>query len=187
MQGIRWTPGIGDPTFMGWLTVAAYFCAAWLCLRVFKREAAAPAGRASLWLLLAVAMAALGVNKQLDLQSLVTDVGRVLAKRQGWYESRTEVQAVFVRVILALGVASVVLLWFLTRGQFREFRWVLLGWAFLVSFVLIRAASLHVVDRLIGTRHGGLRVNWVLELAGITLIGLGALLRLRRVPTGAKP
>jgi len=27
----RWQPGIGDPTWMGWATVAAYFVAAVLC------------------------------------------------------------------------------------------------------------------------------------------------------------
>ena len=27
----RWRPGIGDPTFMGWLTVVAYFTASLLC------------------------------------------------------------------------------------------------------------------------------------------------------------
>src|SRR5882672_1117833 len=32
-----WSPGIGDPTVMGWLTVAAYFAASWLCVRAFRR------------------------------------------------------------------------------------------------------------------------------------------------------
>ena len=27
----HWRPGIGDPTFMGWLTVVAYFTAVPLC------------------------------------------------------------------------------------------------------------------------------------------------------------
>jgi len=32
-----WMPGIGDPTLLGWLTVAAYFTAAGLCLRAALR------------------------------------------------------------------------------------------------------------------------------------------------------
>ena len=42
MDEIRWSPGIGDPTVMGWLTVVAYLAAAWLCLRAFMVEKAGP-------------------------------------------------------------------------------------------------------------------------------------------------
>src|ERR1041384_5677187 len=32
-DGDRWRPGIGDPTFIGWFTVVAYFATAYLCWR----------------------------------------------------------------------------------------------------------------------------------------------------------
>ena len=32
-QWISWRPGVGDPTFIGWLTVLAYLVAAGLCTR----------------------------------------------------------------------------------------------------------------------------------------------------------
>ena len=80
---IRWRPGIGDPTFMGWLTVAAYAIAAFTALLAARRAGRAPGttrGSRGMWLLVAAFMALLCLNKQLDLQSLLTDIGRQLSK-----------------------------------------------------------------------------------------------------------
>ena len=38
LKEIRWEPTIGDPTFMGWFTVAAYAVAALLAARVWLRK-----------------------------------------------------------------------------------------------------------------------------------------------------
>ena len=46
----------------------------------------------------------------------------------------------------------------------------LLGTAAVLAFVLIRAASLHHIDRFIGQRILGLTWNWVLEMGGISLV-----------------
>lgn len=41
-----------------------------------------------LWLLIALMFIFLGINKQLDLQSALTEAGRILAIKQGWYAAR---------------------------------------------------------------------------------------------------
>src|SRR4051812_24787616 len=41
---------------------------------------------------------------------------------------------------------------------------------FLVTFVLVRAASFHHIDALLG--YGRVRLNWVLELSGIILVAM---------------
>jgi hypothetical protein len=209
-HGVEWTPGIGDPTVMGWLTVVAYFVAAWLCLRAFKSEKRgpdrpyrqaipalvrvlkkhwpsppAPARRAALWLVLAFVLGALGVNKQLDLQTLFTEIGRSMAVEGGWYESRRIVQAIFIAMVLGFGAFFVAVLWWLTRGQLRDFRLTLFGFALLVSFVVIRAMSFHHVDIIIGMDVGGVRVNWMLELGGLGIVIAGAAGRLRRAKAEA--
>jgi hypothetical protein len=53
------------------------------------------------------------------------------------------------------------------------------GLIFLLSFVLIRAASFHHVDVLINQTALGLRWNWILELSGIGLVGGGAFIERR--------
>ncbi|HWB76789.1 MAG TPA: hypothetical protein VG755_17605 [Nannocystaceae bacterium] len=204
MREIEWSPGIGDPTIMGWVTVVAYLVVAWLCLRAFMVEKRGPprpffatvgallrvmrkhwprpplpARRAALWLVLATIFLALGINKQLDLQTLVTEIGRVVAYRGGWYEERRFVQAIFVGVVAIVGVIGLLVFAWLTRGQLRDFRVVLGGLAFLLSFVVIRAASFHSVDQLIRFAPLGIRMNWVFELGGIALVGVGVVRRLR--------
>ncbi len=39
----NWSPGIGDPTFVGWFTVVAYFDAALACWKA-RASAGAPSG-----------------------------------------------------------------------------------------------------------------------------------------------
>jgi hypothetical protein len=55
----------------------------------------------------------------------------------------------------------------------------------LLTFIAIRAASFHHFDRFIGHEVGGVRMNWILELGGISLIAANAAWRLRR-PTSRR-
>lgn len=199
MHGFRWTPGIGDPTFAGWLTVFAYFAAAWLCLRAFMAEKAGPprpyvasvlalvrvlrkhgtspplpAQRAAIWLGLCAAMLLLGVNKQLDLQTLFTDLGRLIAHRGGFYEGRRGLQLLF---ILFMGACALVLLRWLfvaARGPLRDFRLPFFGVTLVTTFVIVRAASFHKFDELLGRPISGRWLNFLLEVSGIALIALAA-------------
>jgi len=174
----NWHLGIGDPTPVGWLTVAAYAGAAWVCWRTAHRapgDDSASAPSRQFWWLLALAMAGLAVNKQLDLQTAVTEIGRVVAQHGGWYQQRHQVQIVFIGLIAAAGVLTRTLLcrlsWPLSRGRGLS----LAGLVFLASFVVIRAASFHHVDLFISDTVLGLRWNWIIELTGIAMVAGGAI------------
>lgn len=205
MDEIRWSPGIGDPTVMGWLTVVAYFAVALLCLRSFMVEKAGPprpyrksikalfrvmrkhwpdppgpARRAGMWLGLAFAMGFLGINKQLDLQTLLTELGRVAAMSEGWYENRRAVQVGFIGALLVTAAAGVGALWWFMRGHLADFRLALVGMVVLVGFVIVRATSFHDVDIFLGAVGDDFRMNWVLELGGISIVAVAAARRLRR-------
>ena len=176
---IRWRPGIGDPSFMGWLTVAAYAVVAflaWLAGRRAGRASGTHPGGRMMWWLVSAFMMMLCVNKQLDLQSLLTDIGRMIAWKQGWYGERREVQKWFVFAIV--GIAGLVSLFFLIRYHrfWREHPLLVTGLGFLTTFILVRAVSFHHVDIFLRSRVGGLKFNWILELGGIGLVGLAALL-----------
>jgi tellurite resistance protein TehA-like permease len=201
----RWSPGIGDPSFMGWLTVAAYLVAAWLCWRVFRRlrapgdragvelvlatvatlilalvgsarrVAAIPARDRSrtLWLVVALALLALGINKQLDLQTALTEWGRGMALSEGWYQVRRPLQVVFIAAVLVSGLIALRAASRLARGD-ASLRPVIGGVVFITCFVVIRASSFHHVDLLIGYDISGVRVNWLLELGGIAFVAVAA-------------
>jgi hypothetical protein len=170
-----WSPGIGDPTPMGWLTVVAYLAAAWQCFQLARGTTTPiPYLERRVWWLLATGLLVLGINKQLDLQSAFTEAGRLLARAQGWYAYRGEVQIVFIVALALIAVVGAVALFGLTRRTPRATKVAVLGAVMLVTFVMVRAMSFHHVDRFIGLGIGGLKINWVLELGGIAIILVAA-------------
>lgn len=181
----RWQPAIGDPTLMGWVTVLAYATAALLAFKsasAVRRDpahASIEAGLSRFWATLALFLLVLGINKQLDLQTLFTQLARDLALAQGWYAERRRYQLIFIAAVATAGVLGTLGLAFALRQIAAHIWLALVGIGFLVSFVLIRAASFHHVDLLL--RAGPVRLNWVFELTGIGLIALAALRSARPV------
>lgn len=162
---------------MGWFTVAAYVAAAGLSAAAAGRTG----DRASLvdrerrfWLALSMILLILGINKQLDLQSLVTEVGSAAARAEGWYGQRRQYQLVFVGIA---GVASVVvmslLFWWMRNGA-PPVKLAILGLALTSTFVIVRAASFHHVDLWLNQNISGRRWKWVVELTGIATMAAGA-------------
>jgi hypothetical protein len=177
IQKIRWRPEIGDPSMMGWVTVCAYAIAAimcWLAARRCRRVSGTERGSGAMWLLIAASMALLCVNKQLDLQSLLTDIGRVISWRQGWYEDRREVQKLFIFGLLGGFAVMGGVVMVVCRGFWRRHVLLAIGLCFLGSFVAVRAVSFHHFDVFLKWSPGGVRMNWLLELSGIALVWLAA-------------
>lgn len=173
MTEFNWTPGIGDPTPMGWLTVALYLgtaVAAWRVARRLRAAGAATQSEAFVWAAIAVLFLLLGINKQLDLQSAVTELGRVLAYAQGWYGQRYTIQVAFVAAVGSACLVAATVLLVLLRGAPAPAWLALFGTVVVMLFVTIRAASFHHIDRLIGTAVLGLRWNWILEIGGILIV-----------------
>jgi hypothetical protein len=169
----QWSPGLGDNSAMGWVTVLVYLIAAVLSARAAKalRGPEAPVRRErSFWVISAAVMLFLAVNKQLDLQTLFTTIGRCNARLMGWYDMRQTVQRDFILAVAVAGGLVVALLALLLRGILGRVWPALLGIGFVCGFVLIRASSFHYVDGLIGSWAMGIKVNWLLELPGPTLV-----------------
>jgi Flp pilus assembly protein TadB len=99
---------------------------------------------------------ALGINKQLDLQSALTEAARTLAHIQGWYHQRGIVQLSFVLLVALCLVCAIVLIGW-TRQAPGATRLALLGAVLLLGFVVSRVASFHHLDRFINERFLGLR------------------------------
>jgi hypothetical protein len=155
---------------MGWFTVGSYFACAISSFILASIDKGADRRFIRFWSVIGLMMILLGINKQLDLQSLFTEVGRQVARMQGWMDQRRVVQFWF---IMALGTAAMG--GFLSfavsrRDLFRRFKLAFIGLFFLLSFIVIRAASFHHFDQMLGFRLFGVRMNWALELTGIYLI-----------------
>jgi hypothetical protein len=180
----RWHPGIGDPTAMGWLTVVAYLLAALLCAAAAWREREATIRQPGLWAGLAVMLLALGINKQLDLQTLFTQVARDAAMQYGWYAQRRMFQTLFVAGIAAIGIIAAIAIPKAGRVETGPKRLALAGTVMLMVYVIERAASFHHVDVLINRSVWGAKLNWVLELGGILVVALSAMWSLSKATWG---
>lgn len=167
-----WSPTLGDPTVIGWVTVAGYLVASILAVLVFYKRS----GRQRIfWLGLSVLLLALAINKQLDLQSALTAAGRCISKAQGWYEERQSVQIKFIMAVIGTSLAAALLSAWVMRRELADIWLGLTGLAFLLAFIVIRAAGFHHFDQFIGFEIGNVRMNWVFELGGITAIIVNAL------------
>ena len=173
MSSLNWTPGIGDPTFGGWLTVGLYLAATlsiWVTVKTLGGVNTVALRERRAWIGIGVLFALLGINKQVDLQSALTELGRLLARQQGWYDQRHIVQLGFIAVVTAIcAVLGVTFLFYLRRSSIQLWT-ALLGTAFVTGYVLLRAASFHNIDRFIGDAVLGVRWNWILEMGGIALV-----------------
>jgi hypothetical protein len=166
---IRWRPVIGDPSPMGWFTVAAYALAAFLAWRAWSTN------RDRVWLGVTVLMALLCLNKQFDLQSLFTDLGREFARLFGQYEHRRGFQKFFIVAVLGIVAVFGPLFAWKYRAFLASHKLLAAGLVFLLTFIVVRAISFHHMDVFLKkSRMGGVKMNWILELTGIGLVALAA-------------
>jgi len=180
----RWQLGVGDPSLLGWLTFVSYIVACASCLRasgsarfgaqklsqVSPDEASNQRALAWMWLGLSVCMMLLGLNKQLDLQTLFIEVGRDLAKTQGWYGGRRVVQMAFL-VTLTLSATVIGLsMAYALRKVLRRIFLVFVGLGLIAGYVLVRAAAFNHL----APGDSAAAPIWLLELGGIAAIAFAA-------------
>jgi hypothetical protein len=216
-----WEPGIGDPTFFGWLAVFLYFGAAYLAFRAgreerrlqprereiglgwarlareareslrsiiqggFSRKSEMGTGKSLLptfWFALCGVLVFLGINKQLDLQSCFTQVGREMAHSEGWYENRRIVQFIFIVCLALCGLAVIAVSYWYIHGAWRRYRMAFFGIVTLVFFVMVRATSFHHIDIFLQSTFGGIAFNHILEVGGILFIAYCAWNAIRQLP-----
>jgi len=183
-----WSSGIGDPNFVGWLTVVAYFAAAFGAFRLrgrFSPHADLLRRRERrFWAVLAAILLFLCINKQLDLQTAMTELFRICARREGWYAQRRLPQLAFIAgLAIALPVDAAVV-FRVTRGMAAATKLARVGLAVIGGFVLIRAASFHHVDRLLGATLLHFKLNWIFELGGIAIVLVGVGRRWKQLNLG---
>lgn len=161
-----WSPEIGDPTIWGWLTVINYF----LAFVISARAARVDWKNANFWAFISLAMLVLCVNKQLDLQSLLTAMGRELSERGGWYEDRRIVQRIFIEAVALVAIAGMSALIFINRRAGKPIIGAVVGMTFIGAFVVARAASFHGMDQMLGLSIMALKLNHILENVGIAMV-----------------
>jgi uncharacterized membrane protein len=173
-----WTFAFHDSTGLDWAITLGYLGVAGLCFYGWwKHRRDAVDGKADVrgfWLVVGIVMVLLGVNKQLNFQTLLTDLGRDAAAQQGWYERRRTAQKLFVIAFTLVGAAAVGALGWWVRRAWRKYLLALVGLCFAGIYAVVRAASFHhVLTQREGARHHPIAQE-ILEMAAIALIGVAA-------------
>lgn len=161
-----------DRAMISWLILGCYFAGA---VAAFWASRISARADRRFWLGAAVVLIGLGLAKQLKLQDWLIGAGRSIAQMDGVYEHRRLGQAVFVLVLAILAVLATAALrhWF-NRSPLPV-KTGAVALVLLISFVLIRATSIHVMDEWVTAEFGGMRAGWWLELAAIAVIALSAI------------
>lgn len=172
-----WSPGIGDPGLTAWAATAAYALAALATLAVALRSDAR--GRERLfWVLSAVVLAVLALNKQLDIQTLLRGIGRCATQGTSTQGSRFAIKEL---VILSLPIFALVLLWAgwkLLHGTLSRTWIALFGFFCIAIFVVVRAAWLADIYLPVAAQIGYAGLTHLLEFPGPLLIILASVRRL---------
>jgi hypothetical protein len=128
-----------------------------------------------------VLLVLLTANKALDLQSWFTQVGRRL-------EIHGPGQVVGVAAFALLGMVAIAAsLYALIRRSVSPSVWLAsAALIYQVDFIIIRAISLHGVDRFLGAAVGPFRLNHAFELAGLCAVISAALGSARSVSSGER-
>ncbi len=180
-----WKTSAGDRNVFGWIITIAYAIGFILCFAAWivdnkRKKIGSSAGFLQPWFVIATLLLLLGINKQLDFQTLFFLVGKSMALKEGWYARRHFVQALFV---VTLTVILVLLLLYAIRrmkGRWKKYGLPFAGAVFLVGFILVRAASMnHLSLRLAYSYRTRYLLRSCVELTGILIISFSALLNFR--------
>ena len=186
LSKVEWSFESHDPMW-AWCIVGMYAVSAILCLRTLfgvqrslfpesiKRKSRI------FWAFLFVVMLFLACNKQLDIQTYFTSVGREVANLQGWYDKRRSVQK---EVIIVLGLVALLFLSYLAYVVYslpRANKIALVGALCTFTFIGMRAASFHHLDQIVGTKIFGVKIHILIEICGGIIVSLGAWLSFRGI------
>jgi len=176
---VFWWPVAARYLNSNWLLVAFYLVAALTCLLVAMRERAMArhhgAGWPAFWFVVAALLAALAIVRGDGLASTLSSTARAHAKAEGWYPRRHRVQVAALQGLAAgWALAVVVALWRIPRRR-RRYLPVAVAVLSLLSFLAIRAVSLHRVDALLRRTVHGVRLSSMAELGSVALVTVLAL------------
>jgi hypothetical protein len=167
----QWHFGFHDPSALGLLTTAGFLAVAWMSGRralEAARDSRTPAVEVNSWWIISAFTLFLGLNKQLNLQTLFIDLGRNLSVSHGWFESRRSVQFAFVFASGILGLIAIFFALLRYRTYWRGHRCVSGGLALVAFYCLLRIAEINHVAITTGDEKD--TRLWPIKLAGIGLM-----------------
>lgn len=165
----------GELTKLGWFSFALYMAAALLSFRaatVLRLPEVAAQRR--VWFGLGSLLIALGLNKPLNLQTLLIKLGHQVADKEHLMPYRIELYAGFFTGFLLVLSAVCLLILPGLKTQIRAFSHLYplasVGFLLICAYVVLRAASITHVDQVLRFDLERIPFLWVMEAGGLLLI-----------------
>lgn len=184
VEKVDWSFESHDP-FWAWFIVGMYLLAAFLCLRAFfcSQRSLFPdiikKKSRIFWAFLFIIMLFLACNKQLDIQTYITAVGREVAHAQGWYEQRRTIQKEVVITLILISLLFLFYMFYMVYNLPTANKIAMIGALFTFAFIGMRALSFHHVDHYVGRVILGVKMHVLIEICGGVIVSLGALLSVK--------
>jgi hypothetical protein len=167
MSDFHWTLGI-------WLTFLLYgfaSVASWRVAEIVRRTIGYGGLRErTFWQLEAILFLALAANAAINGLGGLTALFRATAMDGGWYAGRTPVQTHLIVLLFGAFVVAAAVSLYWARSVSRPALLALLVSLLLVTFILVRAVSLHAVDQIIFARILGVTFSSMIEAGGIATL-----------------
>jgi hypothetical protein len=172
-----WIARIGDPYVSSWINTVFYGCSFVAAIYKWRnlKHNRASYREEYFWLFLIFMLFALGANKILNFQTLFIEVGRHIAKKEGWFGKRNLVQAWFAYVLSGIIFCSALYILVLNRKLWRNSALSLIGLIILCVYTVIRTTSISHVEFVPDSfSRGNFRVTDIIEFFGILGIFVNA-------------
>lgn len=167
VRDIHWTVGV-LLTFLLYIIASV---ASWRLVETVRRSVGFAGSRErTIWLIEAIVLFALAVSTAINAPGLATETLRAIAMDDGWYALRGNAQGQLIATLIgAFAVAAIVSVYW-SRSAALPASLALLASMLLITFIVIRAISLHAVDQLVFMRIAGVTISSIFEAAGIIVI-----------------
>lgn len=166
---------LNDNDAIGWIITGMYL----LIIMVFLRAtflARTYNVDCWFWYSLTIFVLFLGINKQFDIQTDITNFLREIARTDGWYEHRAELQKELLELgLIGIFVGIATFSWFFKKYWIKyKFLWI--GFAMLIAYLVITLISWHALDRVIRYQlFSIIKVNQLVEMNAILLLFISGL------------
>lgn len=159
----------GDQSLLSWLVFAVYFVVVvWIWVATKKVDSR----ERGFLLLNLLALLALGLNKQLDIQTDLINLAKQLAQYAGLYSHKTALKQLFVLFVGAGVTTAIIVFVALFWRLFFKYAFVFIGWLCLFIFIVLRVAYFEH-DAFRGASLWQYEQYFqLIELTGLLLIGL---------------
>jgi hypothetical protein len=130
--------------------------------------------KAFLWKCITLFLLVMVINKQLDIQILISMIGRFTARHLNLYHYRRDIYAAVILILLISMIVLLIFVFIKTKSVISQSRLALSGVILLMVFVLVRASRIWIPKV-----HG-------MELSGLILIFIDLCLSFKRLQNEKK-